>query len=227
VGGIEGNDEQRRIRMKLFRPVGLQELALIWDSGMRHFPPRLPHQPIFYPVASEDYARQIAKEWNTRDEGSGFAGYVTQFVVSDSYIERFEQHAVGSLSQSEFWIPAAELANFNASLNGLISVPEAFFGKDFRGWIPESLGLKGKDIAKQFAIMSEAWDWSRMDFVLEVSANRKTFYLNFLFWARTDFTREGITPERRDATIERLRQAWGFYPTEIPLPGPYNALAGC
>jgi transposase len=29
----------------LFRPVGLHELALIWDKGMRGFPPRLPHQP--------------------------------------------------------------------------------------------------------------------------------------------------------------------------------------
>jgi len=34
----------------LFRPVGLHELALIWDKGMREYPPRLPHQPIFYPV---------------------------------------------------------------------------------------------------------------------------------------------------------------------------------
>src|SRR5215831_19900458 len=31
----------------LFRPVGLDELSLIWDSGMAEFPPRLPHQPIF------------------------------------------------------------------------------------------------------------------------------------------------------------------------------------
>jgi hypothetical protein len=36
----------------LFRPAGLHELSLIWDSGMREFPPRLPHQPIFYPVAT-------------------------------------------------------------------------------------------------------------------------------------------------------------------------------
>src|SRR5215510_6595314 len=59
----------------LFRPVGLNELSLIWDSGMREFPPRLPHQPIFYPVANRDYATQIARDWNTKD--SSFAGYVT------------------------------------------------------------------------------------------------------------------------------------------------------
>jgi hypothetical protein len=60
----------------LFRPVGLQELALVWDKGMREFPPRLPHQPIFYPVANIEYARTIARDWNTVDEKSGFAGFV-------------------------------------------------------------------------------------------------------------------------------------------------------
>jgi hypothetical protein len=59
----------------LFRPVGLHELALIWDSGMRQFPPRLPQQPIFYPVANTEYATQIARDWNTKD--SSFTGYVT------------------------------------------------------------------------------------------------------------------------------------------------------
>lgn len=34
----------------LFRPTGPAELALIEASGFHSFPPRLPHQPIFYPV---------------------------------------------------------------------------------------------------------------------------------------------------------------------------------
>jgi hypothetical protein len=34
----------------LWRPVGPAELALIRASGMRAFPPRLPGQPIFYPL---------------------------------------------------------------------------------------------------------------------------------------------------------------------------------
>jgi|HubBroStandDraft_6_1064221.scaffolds.fasta_scaffold43442_5 hypothetical protein len=44
----------------LFRPVDEKELALIRESGNRAFPPRLPEQPIFYPVVQEDYAVQIA-----------------------------------------------------------------------------------------------------------------------------------------------------------------------
>jgi len=34
----------------LYRPVGPKELELIAASGYRDFPPRLPGQPIFYPV---------------------------------------------------------------------------------------------------------------------------------------------------------------------------------
>ncbi len=69
--------------------VGLHELALIWDSGMREVPPRLPHQPIFYPVTNAEYARQIARDWNTRDEKSGFAGFVTEFAVDSRYVAKF------------------------------------------------------------------------------------------------------------------------------------------
>jgi hypothetical protein len=37
----------------LYRPVGPRELELIAASGYREFPPRLPDQPIFYPVLNE------------------------------------------------------------------------------------------------------------------------------------------------------------------------------
>lgn len=60
----------------LWRPVGPAELALIRESGMRAFPPRLPGQPIFYPVLSEDYVVKIARDWNVPASG---AGYVTRF----------------------------------------------------------------------------------------------------------------------------------------------------
>ena len=40
----------------LWRPTGPEELALVEASGWREWPPRLPGQPIFYPVLNEDYA---------------------------------------------------------------------------------------------------------------------------------------------------------------------------
>ena len=55
----------------LYRPVGRKELELIRESGYREFPPRLPHQPIFYPALNEEYATRIARDWNTKDAVSG------------------------------------------------------------------------------------------------------------------------------------------------------------
>lgn len=62
----------------LYRPVGPAELKLIEGSGWKAFPPRLPDQPIFYPVVQKEYAIRIARDWNVKADG---AGYVTQFNV--------------------------------------------------------------------------------------------------------------------------------------------------
>src|SRR4051812_35221250 len=59
----------------LFRPVGQNELKLIEESGSKAFPPRLPEQPIFYPVLNEEYATQIARDWNAKYNASK-RGYV-------------------------------------------------------------------------------------------------------------------------------------------------------
>jgi len=48
--------------MILYRPVGLEELRLIYEADRRAFPPRLPGQPIFYPVLNQPYAAKIAKD---------------------------------------------------------------------------------------------------------------------------------------------------------------------
>jgi hypothetical protein len=48
--------------MTLYRPVGPKELALIRAAAWREFPPHLPDQPMFYPVLTESYATQIARD---------------------------------------------------------------------------------------------------------------------------------------------------------------------
>ena len=58
--------------MVLYRPVGTAELRLIEESGWREYPPRLPEQPIFYPVLEEGYAAEIASRWNAKTgDGKG------------------------------------------------------------------------------------------------------------------------------------------------------------
>lgn len=110
----------------LFRPVGKAELDLIAASGFRAFPPRLPGQPIFYPVLNEEYAVQIARDWNTRDPASGYAGYVTRFAVRAEVAARYPIQTVGSRLHRELWIPADELESFNAAIVGPIEVIAEF-----------------------------------------------------------------------------------------------------
>ncbi|HEU0016678.1 MAG TPA: hypothetical protein VFQ45_23550 [Longimicrobium sp.] len=113
----------------LYRPVGQAELELIERSGWREFPPRLPHQPIFYPVLDEEYAVQIARDWNTRDAASGFVGYVTRFHVRSGFLAKYEVQTVGAARHQELWIPAEELAEMNRSIVGGIEVIARFRGE--------------------------------------------------------------------------------------------------
>jgi len=107
----------------LYRPVGPKELELIKASGWRAFPPRLPEQPIFYPVTNHSYATQIARDWNVKASGAGF---VTRFDVDSVYLSRFEVQTVGGSIHTEYWIPAEQVAEFNANIVGLIEVIEEF-----------------------------------------------------------------------------------------------------
>lgn len=81
----------------LYRPVGQHELDLIAASGYRRFPPRLPGQPIFYPVLNEAYATKIARDWNA-EHNDPPVGYVTRFSVRKRYFANHQVHVVGARS---------------------------------------------------------------------------------------------------------------------------------
>lgn len=112
----------------LYRPVGQAELDLIRAAAYRSFPPRLEAQPFFYPVLTPEYAAQIARDWNTKDAASGFVGYVLRFAVTTEFLSRFEIHTVGDSHHREYWIPAAELTQFNENIVGQIEVISEFRG---------------------------------------------------------------------------------------------------
>jgi hypothetical protein len=107
----------------LWRPVGPTELELIRASGMRAFPPRLPEQPIFYPVLTEEYAIKIARDWNVPASGRG---YVTRFQVSKAFLDAYQIQEAGGRAHREYWIPAEDLPAFNAALVGEIAVVAEF-----------------------------------------------------------------------------------------------------
>jgi hypothetical protein len=99
--------------LTLWRRVGRAELDRVAERGWHAFPPRLPGQPIFYPVLDEAYATMIARGWNIKDAGSGFVGYVLRFEVQRPYVDRFGIHRVGGSGIEELWVPADQLEDFN------------------------------------------------------------------------------------------------------------------
>jgi hypothetical protein len=103
----------------LYRPTNQAELDLVRASGFRRWPPRLPEQPIFYPVTNEQYAKEIAIQWNSRDSG---VGYVTRFRVKKDFMERYPVERVGGAHHTEWWIPAEHLEELNENIIGLIEV---------------------------------------------------------------------------------------------------------
>jgi hypothetical protein len=107
----------------LWRPTGPQELELVAATGFRRWPPRLPDQPIFYPVLNEDYAIRIARDWNVKASG---VGYVTRFSVRRTHLDRYDVQQVGGQTILEYWIPAEALEDFNDNIVGTIEVVHTF-----------------------------------------------------------------------------------------------------
>ena len=109
--------------LTLYRPVGPRELELVASSGWTCFPPRLPEQPIFYPVLELEYAIQIARDWNVKASGAGF---VVRFELEAEFAARYAIQTVGASVHRELWVPAEELDVFNRHIVGRIELVASF-----------------------------------------------------------------------------------------------------
>jgi hypothetical protein len=192
--------------MLLFRPVGLNELRLIYQADLRAFPPRLPEQPIFYPVLNEPYAAKIARDWNTKSETH--VGFVTRFSVDDAYGSRFQRRVVGSREHEELWVPAEELVEFNRRMEGAIEVIAAFFGEGFVGEAPDQFALKGKSAREQLVALRGMLAHNAIDAGLEVVANHQAVFLNFFLWEQLDLAAGEFSSEDRDRVLAFVRRTW-------------------
>ena len=195
----------------------MEELRLVYEAGMRAFPPRKPEQPIFYPVLNLEYANEIAEQWNTQ---SGTAsGYVAKFSVEDMYSTQFEHHRVGAAHHVELWIPSEVLSCFNEHISAPITVVSAYFGEKFRGYVPSQFGLCGKDATAQFVSLARTLDYSGMDFVCEIGANHLAVFLNYAFWMKSAFSNQGIAKAEQDRVLAAIRRVWidTFPRVQLPL----------
>lgn len=191
-------------------------MALIFDSGMKAFPARPAEQSIFYPVLNEEYAIQIARDWNTKEPDG--AGYVTSFMVPDAFSQKYERHVVGGTKHEEWWVPANELTALNAAIQGFILVEQGFFSKSFKGDISNLAGLKGKDGRDQFISLARHLDYSSFDVWCETYVNRKTLFMNYLYWDQLEPTELGVSAEQKEKLFKFIDQRWAASDIGFPLP---------
>jgi hypothetical protein len=72
------------------------------------------------PRSPHFHVAQIARDWNTKDETSGWVGYVLRFSIQSEFLQAFPVRTVGSAVHQEYWIPADELDACNDHIDGLI-----------------------------------------------------------------------------------------------------------
>ena len=74
-------------------------------------------------MLNEEYAVQISRDWNVPYYG---VGYVVRFAIDDDYLAHFAVQNVGDAQHNELWVPAEQLAEFNAHITGPIEVTHTF-----------------------------------------------------------------------------------------------------
>jgi hypothetical protein len=215
--------------MILYRPIGHRELEALYDLGMRAFPPRLPDQPIFYPVLNPAYAREIAEGWNAKSDT--FAGYVTRFSIDDEYVARFERHVVGAARHEELWVPAEQLAEFNAHLVGHIEIIAAYFGAGFVGTLPARAFPVDTTNADQVLEVLRATT-NPADLMPAIYLNHKCVFCNSAYWKQRALTMAGwLNPDVARAFVAHLALRFHSHfalalPTDVEIFGHERDMLG-
>ncbi|WP_197901675.1 hypothetical protein [Rhodocytophaga rosea] len=183
---------------RLWRPVGLKELRLIFDSGYKSYPPRLYWQPIFYPVTNFAYAEQITREWNVPSNGD-HCGFVTEFDINRAHLAQYQEQNVGGTIHNEYWIPAEELEAFNDKITGDIRVVASRYSADYKGISVEKGILSGKNIWEQLSYLESVIH--EKEHIKAVFAEAEYAVLtNLGFWKQ--FAKE------KEAVVNQLIEVW-------------------
>lgn len=192
----------------LYRPVGLGEMDLILRADCRAFPPRLPEQPIFYPVLHAKYAESIIRNWNVNDPFAGYAGFVTAFEMPKDFLARYDEKSVGSDVARELWVPAAELAEFNAKIIDRIRMIKAYYGESFKGLAPATPELKGKDLQQQFLAFEEKLRKGADAFAEFLAKERCLVYLHYPYWSQASFETPHLPAATREKVLDAFAHQW-------------------
>ncbi len=192
-------------------------MKLILDLALKAFPPRLPEQPIFYPVLNKSYADQIAKEWNTKDRFSGFVGFVTAFKVRSPFIDQYDEQIVGATKHKELWIPAEDLEELNTNIEDRIQVIDIFYGADYEGIAIESEPFEGRSFIDQLKAWHSLYEYNSSEFYNEIQKQWKHIFINYKYWGKLDTDAVGLSEKQKNKVLLKMKEYWNERFVEIPL----------
>lgn len=177
--------------MKLYRAIGLYEMNKILDLKGEKFPEELSNQSMLHIIVHLEYALKIARDCNAKDKNSGYAGFVAEFEVSESFMDNYTVQCVDKKNDLEYWIPANQIDVFNRSIEGQIKIKDAFFGMNYIGVSPLGVsGFKEKLPMKQIELLESIKNYNAMDFSGTVFVEWKVINLNLLYWKKTKQDKE-------------------------------------
>ncbi|WP_337100030.1 hypothetical protein [Paenibacillus sp. YIM B09110] len=180
-------------------------MKLMLDGDLKGFPPRLPEQPIFYPVLNKPYADQIARSWNTKDKFSGYVGFVTEFKVASPFIDQFEEQVVGAGMHNELWIPSEQVEELNQNILGRIQLVDVFYGNDYMGLEQEGNTLDNKSLVEQFIYLKDKMSINMNDSKLLIREHWQQIFMNACYW---NFAELGITEQVKADTLSSMIHCW-------------------
>jgi hypothetical protein len=187
--------------VRLWRPVGLNELRLIFDSEYQKYPPRLDWQPIFYPVTNFAYAEQITREWNVVSNGN-HCGFVTEFDIDQQFLFQYQEQNVGAIFHNEYWVPAEELEVFNAHIVGDIRVVASRYSIQYSGVTITEGVLAGKTVREQLQYLETVLDDKKQVQIVFQQAEYAVL-TNLGFWKQ--FCKD------KEVAVDRLIEIWGEF----------------
>lgn len=114
----------------IYRSCGLPEWRLIRQDGRGKFPACMIRADIFYPSLLFENACGLAREFNTRDPASEFAGLVLACDVPPDFLREYDDP---ELEPEALWLPPETRAAINDALQGPLRVCEVIYGAEYSG----------------------------------------------------------------------------------------------
>ncbi len=200
--------------MRIFKPVGLEELRLMYEANMRSLAPGGPDHSAATFHLDNGEADAVARSRITKDDP--FAGYVVQVDVDEEGAAVLSRFLTGEGTRRKAHLPAEEVPRLNDHLAGQMTVTSAHFGPEFRGYIPTMFNFAHRDALGQFVMLANLLDYSRMDFIGEIHANSAAVFLHLPYWSDCNLDRTDVPEPKRSSILASILDTWSKELPQLP-----------